>query len=238
MAPLSPHTRRGRSLDCELKQFRLAGDALMEGGAALELSTVLMPRWFLPLACTGARGWLCPGRVAGWLAPGWLQGRAPAPLAPAPGPHRLITAAADVPLTVPLTACSHALPMRLRPARGTAANLAKNLAAVAASSTRAPIYRTFALQNNLADVTAKGGRAAAPSSAERRSSGCAGKRRACMWWLLAPGMPQQLSSRWSDRPLPRRPDAPAPQPQASPWPTWRTWWAPPPASRWPSSTCR
>lgn len=29
------------------------------------------------------------------------------------------------------------------------ANLAKNLAAVAASSTRAPIYRTFALQNNL-----------------------------------------------------------------------------------------
>jgi hypothetical protein len=52
-------------------------------------STVLMPRWFLPLACT--------------------------------------------------------------------ANLAKNLAAVAASSTRAPIYRTFALQNNLADVTAKGG---------------------------------------------------------------------------------
>jgi hypothetical protein len=37
------------------------------------------------------------------------------------------------------------------------ANLAKNLAAVAASSTRAPIYRTFAKQNNLADVTAKGG---------------------------------------------------------------------------------
>ena len=36
------------------------------------------------------------------------------------------------------------------------ANLLKNLAAVAASSTRAPIYRSFALQNNLADVTAKG----------------------------------------------------------------------------------
>lgn len=35
------------------------------------------------------------------------------------------------------------------------ANLAKNLAAVAASATRAPIYRTFALQNNLADITAK-----------------------------------------------------------------------------------
>ena len=86
MAPLSPHTRRGRSLDCELKQFRLAGDALMEGGAALELSTVLMPRWFLPLACTGARGWLCPGRVA---AHAWLAGcraaplpRRPLPLAP------------------------------------------------------------------------------------------------------------------------------------------------------------
>ena len=30
------------------------------------------------------------------------------------------------------------------------ANLAKNLAAVAASSTRAPIYKTFALQNNMA----------------------------------------------------------------------------------------
>lgn len=80
--------RRGRSLDCELKQFRLAGDVLMEAGAALELSTALAPQLFLPLACT--------------------------------------------------------------------ANLAKNLAAVAASSTRAPIYRTFARANNLADVTAKG----------------------------------------------------------------------------------
>ena len=35
------------------------------------------------------------------------------------------------------------------------ANLVKNLAAVSASTTRAPIYRTFALQNNLADVSAK-----------------------------------------------------------------------------------
>ncbi|WIA11604.1 hypothetical protein OEZ85_011709 [Tetradesmus obliquus] len=80
--------RWGRELDCELKQFRLAGDLLMEAGAALELSTILAPHAFLPLACS--------------------------------------------------------------------ANLAKNLAAVAASSTRAPIYRTFALQNNLADITAKG----------------------------------------------------------------------------------
>ncbi|GMH40644.1 hypothetical protein BSKO_08548 [Bryopsis sp. KO-2023] len=80
--------RWGRALDCELKQFRLLGDILMESGAALELSTIAAPNWFLPLACT--------------------------------------------------------------------ANLSKNLAAVAASSTRAPIYRTFALQNNLADVTAKG----------------------------------------------------------------------------------
>ena len=79
---------RGRALDSELKQFRLGGDLLMELGAAMELSTVLMPRFFLPLACT--------------------------------------------------------------------ANLSKNLAAVAASSTRAPIYRNFALQNNMADVTAKG----------------------------------------------------------------------------------
>ena len=37
------------------------------------------------------------------------------------------------------------------------ANLAKNLAAVAASATRAPIYRAFAKQNNMADITAKGG---------------------------------------------------------------------------------
>lgn len=36
------------------------------------------------------------------------------------------------------------------------ANLLKNIAAVAASSTRAPIYRSFALNNNMADVTAKG----------------------------------------------------------------------------------
>lgn len=80
--------RWGRSLDCELKQFRLAGDFLMETGASLELMTALSPRLFLPLACT--------------------------------------------------------------------ANLAKNLAAVAASSTRAPIYRTFAKTNNMADITAKG----------------------------------------------------------------------------------
>jgi hypothetical protein len=80
--------RWGRSLDCELKQFRLAGDILMEAGASLELATALAPKFFLPLACT--------------------------------------------------------------------ANLAKNLAAVAASSTRAPIYRTFAKANNMADITAKG----------------------------------------------------------------------------------
>lgn len=80
--------RWGRNLDCELKQFRLAGDILMETGASLELATALAPKFFLPLACT--------------------------------------------------------------------ANLAKNLAAVAASSTRAPIYRTFAKANNMADITAKG----------------------------------------------------------------------------------
>lgn len=81
--------RWGRELDCELKQFRLFGDLLLEGGAALELTTAFAPRFlWLPLACT--------------------------------------------------------------------ANLSKNLAAVAASSTRAPIYRTFALSNNMADITAKG----------------------------------------------------------------------------------
>lgn len=36
--------RWGRQLDCELKQFRLAGDVLMETGAALELATVLVPQ--------------------------------------------------------------------------------------------------------------------------------------------------------------------------------------------------
>jgi Vitamin B6 photo-protection and homoeostasis len=80
--------RWGHQLDCELKQFRLLGDGLMEAGALLELSTIALPRQFLLLACT--------------------------------------------------------------------ANMTKNLAAVAASSTRAPIYRSFALQNNMADVTAKG----------------------------------------------------------------------------------
>lgn len=80
--------RWGRELDCELKQFRLLGDVLMEMGASLELATIAAPGAFLPLACT--------------------------------------------------------------------ANLAKNLAAVAASSTRAPIYRSFAKSNNLADITAKG----------------------------------------------------------------------------------
>lgn len=43
------------------------------------------------------------------------------------------------------------------------ANLAKNLAAVAASSTRAPIYRTFALQNNLV-----GGRRHGACSSDRQ----------------------------------------------------------------------
>mmetsp|Transcript_2721 Transcript_2721/g.6356 ORF Transcript_2721/g.6356 Transcript_2721/m.6356 type:complete len:561 (-) Transcript_2721:65-1747(-) len=80
--------RWGRQLDCELKQFRLMGDLLMEAGAALELSTIAFPSAFLPLACT--------------------------------------------------------------------ANLAKNLAGVTASATRAPIYRTFAKENNMADITAKG----------------------------------------------------------------------------------
>lgn len=65
--------RWGHQLDCELKQFRLLGDVLMEGGAILELCTLAAPRQFLLLACT--------------------------------------------------------------------ANVMKNLAAVAASSTRAPIYR-------------------------------------------------------------------------------------------------
>lgn len=80
--------RWGRELDCELKQFRLMGDFLMEAGASLELATIALPQAFLPLALTG--------------------------------------------------------------------NLAKNVAAVAASSTRAPIYRSFAKSNNMADITAKG----------------------------------------------------------------------------------
>ncbi|GFH15428.1 uncharacterized protein HaLaN_11655 [Haematococcus lacustris] len=40
--------RWGRELDCELKQFRLAGDLLMEGGAALELATIVAPRVGIP----------------------------------------------------------------------------------------------------------------------------------------------------------------------------------------------
>ena len=54
------------------------------------------------------------------------------------------------------------------------ANLAKNLAAVTASSTRAPIYRTFAKQNNLADVTAKGGCGAVRLRLRQRGWGVGG----------------------------------------------------------------
>ena len=43
--------RYGRQLDNDLKQFRFLGDLLMEAGAALELSTMFMPKAFLPLAC-------------------------------------------------------------------------------------------------------------------------------------------------------------------------------------------
>lgn len=42
---------RGQQLDCELKQFRLAGSGLMEIGAAMELSTIALPHAFLPLSC-------------------------------------------------------------------------------------------------------------------------------------------------------------------------------------------
>ena len=80
--------RQGRRFDCELKQFRWAGNLLMVAGASVELTTVLFPRHFLALACC--------------------------------------------------------------------ANLAKNLAAVTATSTRAPIYRAFARNDNIGDVTAKG----------------------------------------------------------------------------------
>ena len=41
--------RWGRQLDCELKQFRLGGDILMEAGAALELR------------CGGGGGCVCVG---------------------------------------------------------------------------------------------------------------------------------------------------------------------------------
>eukprot|EP00898_Chlorokybus_atmophyticus_P002040 jgi/Chlat1/2837/Chrsp191S02996 len=80
--------RQGKKFDCELKQFRFAGNVLMMGGASVELATAFFPRYFLPLACC--------------------------------------------------------------------ANLAKNLAAVTASSTRAPIYKAFARSENLGDITAKG----------------------------------------------------------------------------------
>ena len=65
------------------------------------------------------------------------------------------------------------------------ANLAKNLAAVAASATRAPIYRTFARQNNMADITAKGGFRVALGRAEcweRRAGIAAGRAAASQAW--------------------------------------------------------
>lgn len=80
--------RQGRKLDGELKQYRLAGNVLMEVGAGMELATVWCPQFFLPLACL--------------------------------------------------------------------ANLTKQVAAVTASATRAPIYKSLALEYNLGDITAKG----------------------------------------------------------------------------------
>jgi len=88
----------------------------MEAGAALELSTVLVPQAFLALACT--------------------------------------------------------------------ANLAKNLAAVAASATRAPIYRTFARQNNMADITAKGGFGAALGRLRSGNGALAWGRQGSSRWSL------------------------------------------------------
>eukprot|EP00897_Mesotaenium_endlicherianum_P009159 jgi/Mesen1/8271/ME000448S07419 len=80
--------RHGKKFDCDLKQLRFAGDVLMELGAGVELATMALPAFFLPLAC--------------------------------------------------------------------AANVAKNVAAVTATSTRAPIYKAFARRENIGDVTAKG----------------------------------------------------------------------------------
>mgnify|MGYP001810106386 CR=1 FL=1 len=170
---------RGRDLDCELKQFRLAGDVLMEAGAALEL-------WCA--ASGGRRGAGCMlgappppppppplfvlVRHARWTrrcarsharAAGLLLQRLPRTAPPRctccfPATACACTVnLATALLTPTATCCSTAMvPGAFLPLACTA-NLAKNLAAVAIVSTRAPIYRTFAKRNNLADVTAKGG---------------------------------------------------------------------------------
>ncbi|XP_059447617.1 protein root UVB sensitive 6 [Corylus avellana] len=43
--------RQGKKFDYDLKQLRIAGDLLMEVGAAVELATAAVPHLFLPLAC-------------------------------------------------------------------------------------------------------------------------------------------------------------------------------------------
>jgi hypothetical protein len=80
--------RHGKKFDVDLKQLRFKGAMLMQLGAGVELATMVVPNFFLPLAC--------------------------------------------------------------------AANVAKNVAAVTSSSTRAPIYKAFARRENIGDVTAKG----------------------------------------------------------------------------------
>ncbi|KAG0594075.1 hypothetical protein M758_UG045500 [Ceratodon purpureus] len=80
--------RHGKKFDVDLKQLRFKGAMLMQLGAGVELATMVVPHFFLPLAC--------------------------------------------------------------------AANVAKNVAAVTSSSTRAPIYKAFARRENIGDVTAKG----------------------------------------------------------------------------------
>ena len=102
-----------QDLDGDLKQYRLLGDLLMEGGALLELST-----------------------AGAWGAASW---------------SRNIAGHSTHEQSRP---CAAALPQAFLPL-ACAANLAKNLAAVAMSATRAPIYRSFAQNNNMADITAR-----------------------------------------------------------------------------------
>ena len=136
--------------------------------------------------------------------------------------------------SLPVPSCSTVLmPGWFLPLACTA-NLAKNLAAVAASSTRAPIYRTFAKHNNLADVTAKGGWVGG------RVGGCLGM------WLTGTAM----HSRAGHLPAlpflaPRNlPDCPAYCPvncrvlQGRALPTWPMSLAPPLGLPWQRPTCR
>jgi hypothetical protein len=129
-------------------------------GAASQLPAVSIPRLHPPLltyppaVCSTWGPWLPPPphlHPACLLGLTLLPSITPYLLPPPPPPHPHH----PTPAGAALELSTIAAPRLFLPLACTA-NLAKNLAAVAASSTRAPIYRTFALSNNLVRGVGRG----------------------------------------------------------------------------------